>query len=263
MLERKKSKESDGDIISGINKLRGEKNAVILAHNYQYPEIQDIADFTGDSLGLAREAQATRADVIVFCGVNFMAETASILSPEKTVLIPDLKAICPMANMLKVHDIEQKKSQYPGAEVVLYVNTLAEAKAHCDCVCTSANAASVVNAMNSDTVIFGPDRNLCDYVSARTGKIVVPVPSDGMCYVHDRLTMFDVKLAKSRHPNAKLVVHPEVRKEIQEVADAIASTDGMLNYCKDSDDVEFIIGTENGMLHRLYRETSGKKFYPL
>ncbi|MDD5111679.1 MAG: quinolinate synthase NadA [Candidatus Altiarchaeota archaeon] len=247
---------------SEIRALKKERNAVILAHNYQRPEVQDVADYLGDSYGLSREAAKTDADVIVFCGVDFMAETAKILNPEKTVLIPAVEALCPMAMLLTSDDIVKARKQYPGAEVVLYINTHASEKALCDCVCTSGNAVKVVNAMKSDTIIFGPDLNLAHYVRKRTGKRIVPVPEKGVCPTHHQITLKDVEQARKKHPDAKLVVHPEVPAEVQDVADHIASTEGIIEYCKKSPGKEFIIGTEKGILYRMHKEIPGKKFYP-
>jgi len=243
--------------------LKKEKNAVILAHNYQVPEIQDVADFVGDSLELSRQATQTDADIILFCGVDFMAETAKILNPEKKVLVPDKDACCPMAEMLKLDYLKRLKRENPQAEVVMYVNTKAEAKAEADCVCTSANADKIVNLMDSDTVIFGPDKNLAYYVQRRTKKKLILAPPTGICITHNLMTTADLIDAKEKHPDAVVVVHPESIPEIQEVADAIASTSGILRYCKASKAKEFIIGTENGMLYRLGKENPGKRFYPL
>jgi len=246
-----------------IKGLRKEKKAVILAHNYQRPEIQDIADFVGDSLGLSREAHETDAEAIVFCGVDFMAETAAILNPDKKVLLPDLTARCPMAMMLTRDELVLAKEENPDAEVVLYINTSAETKAEADCICTSANAAEVINSMESDTVLFGPDKNLAYYVRKRSKKNVIPVPKDGICPTHHQLSREDVKGAMKLHPDAKLVVHPETIPDIQDLANEIASTEGMINYCKNSDAGEFLIGTENGIIHRMEKEIPGKKFYPI
>lgn len=246
-----------------VLKLKEEKNAVILAHNYQVPEIQDVADYLGDSLGLAQKAAQTDADIILFCGVDFMAETAKILNPGKTVLIPDSDACCPMAKMLELDDLIQKKKENPDADVVLYVNTRAEAKAECDCVCTSANADKIVNAMDSDTVIFGPDQNLAYFVQKRTDKELIVVPPAGVCVTHHGMTLADLMDAKELHPSAEVIVHPECIPEIQEAADKIASTSGILRYCKESDSKEFIVGTENGILYRLESDIPGKSFYPL
>lgn len=243
--------------------LKEEKNAVVLAHNYQRPEIQDVADHIGDSLELSRLAVKTSADIILFCGVDFMAETAKILNPDKTVLMPDSNACCPMAKMLDVSELRAAKEQNPDAEVVLYVNTRAEAKAECDCVCTSANADKIVNAMDSDTVIFGPDKNLAYYVSQRSDKKLVVVPPHGICYSHNSMTLADLDNASSEYPEAKVVVHPECIPELQEAADKVASTSGILRYCAQTDARDFIIGTENGMLYRLKKENPKKQFHAL
>jgi quinolinate synthase len=243
--------------------LKSEKNAVILAHNYQVPEIQDVADFVGDSLELARMAMETNANIILFCGVDFMAETAKILNPEKKVIVPDTDACCPMAAMLDLDYLKKLKAENPDAETVLYVNTKAESKAEADCVCTSANADKVVNAMDSKKVIFGPDQNLAYYVEKRTDKEIIIAPPTGHCVTHHAMTLGDLMDAKEKHPNAKVIVHPECIPEIQEAADEIGSTAGILRYCKENESKEFIIGTENGMLHRLKKEIPEKKFYPL
>ncbi|OFV68357.1 MAG: Quinolinate synthetase A [Candidatus Syntrophoarchaeum caldarius] len=250
-------------IIESIANLKEEKNAIILAHNYVRGELQDIADVVGDSLELARSASATDASVIVFCGVDFMAETASILNPDKKVLIPDIGSICPMAQMLMVEDLIEAKKAHPDAKVVLYVNTLAEAKVHADCICTSANADRIVNAMESDTILFGPDINLGNYVRKHTDKKIIPVPAYGLCPTHHQITLSDLIKAKKAHPGAEVVVHPECVEEVQDMADQIASTSGMVKYCKHSDADEFLIGTEVGLIYRMKKEMPDKKFYPV
>jgi quinolinate synthase len=246
-----------------IERLKIEKNAVILAHNYQRPEIQDIADFVGDSLELAQQAASTDAEIIVFCGVDFMAETACILNPDKKVLIPDMGAICPMAQMLDTGDLLAAMEQYPDADVVLYINSLAADKAYADCICTSANATSIVASMEADVVLFGPDHNLARYVEMKTEKRIIPVPEYGLCPTHHQITIGDLLDAKNAHPLAKVVVHPECVPEIQDRADEITSTSGMARYCRESDADEFLIGTEVGLLYRLKKEIPGKDFYPL
>ena len=251
------------NFVSRIRSLKREKNSVILAHNYVRGEIQNIADFVGDSLELARCAMETDSDVIVFCGVDFMAETASILNPDKKVLIPDLGSICPMAQMLAREDLIEAKEAYHGADVVLYINTLADCKALADCVCTSANAPEVVEAMKSDTVIFGPDLNLARFVEKRTSKKIIPVPEYGLCPTHHQISADDVLVGKKKHPGAEVVVHPECVLEVQEMADCIASTSGMVRYCSISDVDEFLIGTEIGLIYRLERELPEKQFYPV
>jgi quinolinate synthase len=244
-----------------ILRLKEKKNAIILAHNYQRPEIQDIADIIGDSLELARAAVGMKGDVIVFCGVDFMAETAAILSPEKTVLLPAQDACCPMAGMVTADEVRFARTRHPDAAVVCYVNTTAEVKAESDICCTSANAVKVVNSVKEDTVLFVPDKNLGQYAARFTKKKVLPW--EGFCLVHDRLTPADVALAKQAHPDAVVLVHPECRPEVIDCADHVASTSGILNHVKFDPQNEFIIGTENGMLHRLAKECPGKHCYPL
>ena len=246
-----------------ITTLAKEKNVAILAHNYQRGEIQDIADHVGDSLDLAQKATATDADIILFCGVKFMAETAKILNPDKKVIVPDAAALCPMADQLKLDELIKTKKQNPDAKVVLYINTNAEEKVEADCTCTSSNAPKIVNAMESDTIIFGPDQNLAYYVSKKTDKKLIVAPPTGLCPTHHQMSMSDLLEAKEKYPKAKIVVHPECIPEIQEVADWVASTNGILKYCTGSDAREFVIGTENGIIYRLQKENPGKKFYPL
>ncbi|MCX6695622.1 MAG: quinolinate synthase NadA [Candidatus Altiarchaeota archaeon] len=250
------------ELTDEILKLKAERNAVILAHNYQRPEVIDIADYVGDSLGLSRQASASKAKVIVFCGVDFMAETASIINPEKTVLLPAEWALCPMAMMLSLPELLNVQKEYPDAETVLYINTHADVKAHADCICTSANADKIVNSMKADTIIFGPDRNLAYYVRKRTKKKIVVVPERGLCPTHHMIQPDDVEKARRAHPQAELVVHPEVIPELQDIADHIASTEGMIMYCKSSPKNEFILGTESGIIHRMKKEMPEKKFYP-
>lgn len=242
-----------------INELRAQRNAVIIAHNYQIDEVQDIADFTGDSLELSRKAAETSADVIVFCGVHFMAETAKILSPEKTVLLPDIKAGCPMADMINVEQLRAFKEKYPGRPVVAYVNTSADVKAEVDICCTSANALQVVESIDADEVLFVPDQCLADYVAQRTSKKVIPYP--GFCPTHRRILPEQVLEQKRLHPNAIFLAHPECTRQVLELADGIFSTSGMIRFVKDSDAKEFIIGTESGILHRLKKDNPDKIFY--
>ncbi|WP_456367712.1 quinolinate synthase NadA [Thermococcus sp.] len=248
------------DIIEEILRLKEERNAVIMAHNYQLPEVQDVADFLGDSLELARKAVNVDADVIVFAGVDFMAETAKILNPEKKVLLPTRRATCAMANMLTVEHILEAKKKYPEAPVVLYVNSSAEAKAYADVTVTSANAVKVVQNLDSDVVIFGPDKNLGHYVAKMTGKRIVVVPPNGHCYVHAKFTLEDVERARGLHPKAKLMVHPECEPQVQEKADIIVSTGGMIRKACEHD--EWVVFTEREMVYRLQRLYPNKKFYP-
>lgn len=244
-----------------ILRLKEERNAVILAHNYQPGEIQEIADLLGDSLELSRAAAREEADVIVFCGVDFMAETAAILSPEKRVIMPEPGAGCPMAQMVTAQRLREFKKGYPDAAVVCYVNSSAEVKAESDVCCTSANGVEVVNSLSEEQVIFVPDRNLGHYVSRHTEKEIVLW--DGYCYVHDRYTLEDVRKARSAHPNAELLVHPECRPEVIDAADYVYSTSGIARHVQDSEAREFIIGTEVGMNYRLKKENPEKEFYPL
>ena len=248
-----------------ITELKEGKNALLLAHNYQIPEIQEIADFVGDSLELCRKAQGVvDKELIVFCGVGFMAETASILNPNKTVVIPDTGARCPMASMLPVGVLKQYKAANPGAPAVIYVNTLAEAKAEADITCTSANAVEIVAQLGADTVLLGPDKNLAWYVSQRNpDKTVIPVPDNGYCNVHRFLgDGSEAMKLKMKYPEAELLVHPECEPQFQLKADHILSTGGMYRRCKESDAEVFIIATEVGMVDRLRREIPGKNFLP-
>ena len=269
-----------------ILKLKKDLNAIILAHNYQRPEVQDIADITGDSLELSRAAAKTGYDVIVFCGVHFMAESASILSPDKTVLLPEIGAGCPMADMVTVEGprktrrqhytdvlgitfafaddftLLDMKKKYPGVPIVAYVNTSAAVKAESDICCTSSNVVKVVESLKEDTIICIPDRNLSAYAAKRTKKKIISW--DGFCNVHmAHLNVDDVRESKAKHPDALLIVHPECPPEVQDMADHITSTSGMRRYCRESNHKEFIIGTEEGILHRLRKESPGKKFYVL
>lgn len=242
-----------------IAALRKERNAVILAHNYQRDEIQALADFCGDSLGLSKQAAKTDADVIVFCGVHFMAESAAILSPHKTVLLPVQEAGCPMADMIDVPRLRELKLRYPDAMVVTYVNSSAAIKAESDVCCTSANAVKVVQSVNARQIIFTPDRNLAHYVSRFTDKQVIPY--EGFCPTHILINPEAVKRAKAEHPNAMFVAHPECLPEVVNLADHVSSTSGMYSFVKNSNAKEFIIGTEMGILYRLRKENPDKKFH--
>ncbi|WP_048149974.1 quinolinate synthase NadA [Palaeococcus ferrophilus] len=247
-------------LVEEIMRLKEERNAIIMAHNYQLPEIQDIADFLGDSLELARKAVDIEADVIAFAGVDFMAETAKILNPEKTVLLPTRRATCAMANMLRPEHIIELKKRYPEAPVVLYVNTTAETKALADVTVTSANAVKIVEKLDSDVIIFGPDKNLGSYVARQTGKKVIPVPEHGHCYVHRKFTLEDVERARKLYPKAKLMVHPECEPEVQEQADVIVSTGGMIRRAKEWD--EWVVFTEREMVYRLSKLYPNIRFHP-
>ena len=251
------------DLQRRIVNLKEEKDALLLAHNYQIIEIQEIADFVGDSLELCRKAQKVKdKELIVFCGVVFMAETASVLNPEKKVVIPSAKAQCPLAAMQSLDVLREMKEAHPGAPVVLYVNTLAEAKTEADVTCTSANADEIVAQLEEDTVLFGPDRNLAWYVSQRVpDKTVIPVPEDGHCYVHRFFgDGSEVMALEEEYPDAELLVHPECDPEFQRKADFVLSTGGMYRRCMESPAEAFIIATEAGMVDRLRREIPGKTF---
>jgi quinolinate synthase len=242
-----------------VLELKRELNAIIVAHNYQRPEVQDIADFTGDSLELARECVGARAEVIVFCGVLFMAETAAILNPDTTVLLSHRDAGCPLADMIDVDSLREWKERYPQAAVVAYVNTTAAIKAESDICCTSANGAEVVNAIPDEEILFIPDRNLGHYVSRKTDKKIVLYP--GFCAIHDNLTVEEVKAARQRYPEARVLVHPECRPEVIELADVALSTSQMLRYAKGSNAKDFLIGTEEGMLYPLGKQNPDKEFH--
>jgi quinolinate synthase len=250
------------DITEKIIKLKKEKKAVILAHNYQRPEIQDIADYIGDSIELSRKAVEEKdAEMIVFSAVDFMAESAAILNPTKKVLLPCLGARCPMAQMLTVDEIKRAKAFYPDAPVVLYVNTLASSKAYCDVCCTSANAVEVIRSLEAETILFGPDKNLGEYVSEQTGKTIIPLPENGFCPTHLLFQPEDVKVLKMQFPDAIVMVHPECSAEMRRIANFIGSTSKMCRYAKESDAKNFIVGTEEGILHRLRKENPTKNFF--
>lgn len=248
-------------MLEEILALKKERRAVILAHNYQIPDVQDVADLVGDSLELSRAAARLDEDVIVFCGVDFMAETAAILSPQKTVVQPAKGAWCPMAHMITPGQLRELKTLYPNAAVVCYVNSTAEVKAESDICCTSANGVQVVNSLDQNQVIFVPDRNLAAYVARHTKKQIIPW--NGYCYVHDHFTPDEAKTARALHPGAEVLVHPECRPEVIDQADFVYSTAGMGRHAKSSKAREFIIGTEVGMIYRLKKENPEKQFYPL
>ena len=252
---------NDLPLAERILKLKQERNAVFLVHNYQLGEVQDIADFVGDSLGLSQNAANTKADVIVFCGVHFMAETAAILCPEMTVLLPDVHAGCPMADMITAEQLRQKKKELPNASVVCYVNSTAEVKAESDICCTSANAVKVVESLANDEILFVPDQYLGHYVSTKTNKKIHLWP--GYCPTHARIRDQDIIRLKQEYPQAKVVVHPECRPEVIALADEVASTGGMVRYAKREDVSEMIVGTELGIIYRLRKENPGKKFIPV
>ena len=244
-----------------IRQLLKERNAILLVHNYQRPEIQDIADLTGDSLGLSIEAAKTQAEIIVFCGVHFMAETASILCPDKVVLLPVISAGCPMADMITAQSLVKKKEELPGVPVVSYVNSSASVKAESDICCTSANAIQVVNSLAPyDTILMTPDKNLAQYTQRYTDKRIVYW--EGFCPYHDRLTAEQVREVKDKHPEALFFAHPECRPEVIDLADEVKSTSGMLDYARKAKNREYIIGTETGIIHTLKTQNPDKIFIP-
>jgi len=246
-------------LIEKINQLKKQKNAVVLAHVYQRPEIYKVADFIGDSYGLSKKATETDANIIVFCGVDFMAESAYILNPQKTVLIPTKQANCPMAAMVDVYGLRELKTKHPDAAVVSYVNTTAEVKAESDICCTSSNAVNVVNSLEEKKVIFVPDSNLANYVMHNTDKQIIPW--NGWCYVHNKFSAKGIVQAKSKHVSAKVLVHPECVPDVVDLADEVFSTTGIINYVKNSTEDTFIIATEIGVVMRLQQMFPEKTFY--
>lgn len=248
--------------VEEILELKKQRNAIILAHNYQREEVQEIADFVGDSLELSRQATKVDCDVIVFCGVHFMAETAAILNPDKTVLLPEIDAGCPMADTVDVEELKRWIDRYPYAPVVSYVNTTAEVKALSYACCTSANAPQIVKAVPFSSIIFVPDKNLADWVKKHVPEKEI-IAWNGFCPTHHMIKREDIIRAKEAHPNALVVVHPECRPEVIELADHVASTSGMVRFARASSRKEFIIGTEVGLLYRLKKENPDKVFYPV
>jgi quinolinate synthase len=252
----------DAELAEKISALKKRRNAVILAHNYQLGEVQDIADFVGDSLGLSQKAAETDAGVIVFCGVRFMAETASILSPDKVVLLPDVNAGCLLADMITAKQLRAKKKEHPQAVVVCYVNSPAEVKAESDICCTSANAVRVVESLDAREILFVPDQNLGHYVSTRTGKKMILWP--GFCPTHAVMIRPErIRELRQEYPQAKVVVHPECTPEVIALADEVLSTGGMCRYAQRDEVREMIVGTELGILHRLRKENPDKRFIPV
>jgi quinolinate synthase len=243
-----------------IRQLKKQRKAVILAHNYQRGEVQDIADFVGDSLELSQKAAQTDAEVIVFCGVQFMAETASILCPTKTVLLPDIEAGCPMADMITAEELREKKEELPDYTVVCYINSSAEVKAESDVCCTSANGVKVIESLNAKEILFVPDQYLGHYISTKTNKKLILWP--GFCPTHLKIQPQDITRRKSEYPQARVIVHPECRPEVIALADEALGTGGMCRFAKQTEAREIIVGTEIGILHRLKKENPSKKFIP-
>jgi quinolinate synthase len=249
-----------GALSQKIRELKKKRNAIILAHNYQIGEVQETADFIGDSLELSQKAAAVDEDVIVFCGVHFMAETASILSPQKTVLLPDLHAGCPMADMVTVSELVEWKKRWPGRPVVCYVNTSAEVKAECDICCTSSNAVKVVESVQGREVLFAPDKNLAAWTARQTSKTIIAW--DGYCYVHNNILARDIREKKKMFPEAEVWVHPECRPEVIDLADKVLSTGKMVKEARGTEARDIIIGTEAGIIYRLKKDNPEKNFYP-
>jgi quinolinate synthase len=246
------------ELAERIARLKEERRAVILAHNYQLGEVQDAADFVGDSLELSRRATEVEAEVIVFCGVTFMAETAKILNPQRTVLIPDPLAGCPMCDMAPVEAVRKRKAELPGVPVVAYVNTTADVKAEVDICCTSANAVKVVGSLSQDRLLFLPDKNLASWVQRHTKKEIIPW--NGYCPTHQRILVQDVRRLKDEHPEAVLIVHPECTPDVVDLADEVLSTGQMIRWAREAAAREVIVGTEVGLIHRLKRENPDKRF---
>ncbi len=251
------------ELFERIKELKEKKRALILAHNYQRPEIQDIADFVGDSLELSIKSEKADSDLIVFCGVDFMAEQAKVLNPEKKVLIPTKASLCPMAALLPRWLLEDYKKRYPDIPVVLYVNTYAESKALADYIVTSANAADVVSKIKADRILFGPDSNLADYVAERTGKQVIAIPPSGHCAVHQTIAPIEVEELIKQYPDAEVIAHPECPRETRKLASYIGSTSQMLRYAKESKSKKFIVVTEEGLVYRMKKEMPEKTFIPV
>ncbi|MFA4890915.1 MAG: quinolinate synthase NadA [Candidatus Gracilibacteria bacterium] len=253
------------DLVRKINELKKERGAVILAHNYQRPEVQDVADFVGDSLELSREATKIDAKVIVFCGVFFMAETAKLLSPDKIVLIPDPEAKCAMAEMIDVEGLRELKSKHPKAKVVCYVNSTADIKAECDACCTSSNAVSVVAGIDAEEIIFVPDKYLAAYVERQLKKSGVRrkiIPWNGFCPTHVKIIPNYLRDLKKKYPSALIITHPECTPDTNREADAVLSTSGMVKFVKETDADTVIVGTETGIIHKFKKEAPNKMFIP-
>lgn len=247
------------NIVERINRLKKEKNAIVLAHSYQNVEIDEVADFVGDSLYLSQKAKETTAEIIVFAGVYFMAQTAKIISPDKKVLLPNLNAGCLMADMINYNQMVEFKKQYPNIPVVCYINSTAEVKAECDICCTSSNALQIVRSLNVPQVLFVPDANLGKYVESQLDGVEV-ITYQGCCPVHDNVTVENIKTVREKYPNAKVLIHPECKTEVSMLGDYIGSTSGIIDYVKNSSDKQFVIVTEKGVADRLKRDYPEKDF---
>lgn len=254
--------EKTMEIIQEIDRMKKERNAVIVAHNYQVDDVQDLADIVGDSLKLSQYCASTDADVVVFCGVHFMAESAKLLSPEKTVLLPEIHAGCPMADMVTGQALREEKKKYPDAAVVCYINSSAEVKAECDICCTSSNALRVVKSLPNKEILFVPDQNLGGYIAKQIPEKTIHL-WQGYCVTHHRVSKDDVEKARKIHPDALLLVHPECRPEVVELADFVGSTAQIIEYAKNSSNKKFLIGTEMGIMHKLKKDSPDKLFYLL
>ncbi|MBS4537624.1 quinolinate synthase NadA [Clostridium sp. D2Q-11] len=249
-------------MVNEINKIKKEKKALILAHNYQIPEVQEVADIVGDSLALSKAAAEAKEEIIVFCGVHFMAESAKILSPEKKILLPAIDAGCPMADMVTAYKLKEYKKNNPNTAIVCYVNSSAEVKAESDVCCTSSNALKVVNSLEEDKIMFVPDKNLGNFIKGKVKDKEVEV-WPGFCITHHRVKGLEIDRIREAQPDAEILVHPECNKEVVEKADFIGSTSQIINYARKSNNKKFIIGTEMGVLHKLEKENPDKKFYLL
>lgn len=250
------------EMLDEIKRMKHEKNAVIVAHNYQVDDVQDLADVVGDSFKLSQYCANTDADVVVFCGVHFMAESAKILSPEKTVLLPEIHAGCPMADMVTAQALREEKRKYPNAAVVCYINSSADVKAECDICCTSSNALRVIKSLKNDEILFVPDQNLGSFIANQIPEKTIHLWK-GYCITHHRVGKKDVEEAKKAHPDALLLAHPECRPEVVEMADFVGSTAQIIEYAKNSSHNKFLIGTEMGILHKLKNDSPDKLFYLL
>lgn len=251
-------------IIERVERLKREKNAIILAHNYERPEVIDVADVTGGSIGLLTAAMETSADIIVVCGVDFMAETAAILNHDKKVISPIQDVVCPLARQLTKEDLLEAKRKNPDAKVLLYMNSSTETKALADCVCTAGNAVKIAETMDGGSpILFGPDHALSYYVAKRTAKEIISITDHGMCPVHHKITVKDMIKAKEAHPGAKIIAHPECTPEVQDYADYLGSTGGMIEFCKNADATEFLVADEVGLIQMLERQVPAKSFYPV
>ena len=251
----------DNGLRAKVEELKEQRNAVLLVHNYQIPEVQDLADLMGDSLGLSQEAAKTDAEVIVFCGVHFMAQTAKIICPEKTVLMPDPTAGCPMADMITAEQLREFRSQHPGAPVVAYVNTTAEVKAESDICCTSANSVRVVESLDDEKILFVPDKYLGTWTASQVDRELILY--GGYCPIHADITPEMVRAVQAQHPDATFICHPECRPEITALAEAVLSTGGMARFARETEASEVIVGTEEGIVYRLQTDNPGKRFYPI